>query len=566
MAAVIASIIVDINSRATADGASFAQQHILQKGLKIFGERGAQASKKEMTQLHERNCFTPIDPNELTPDEKKKAQQALMFLAEKRDGTIKGRLVYDGSNTREWFTKEDSASPTVSIEALFLTLIIDAFEQCNEMSSDVPNAFIQALIPKELMKNGQRVIMKITGVLIDHMVAMAPEIYGPYVVYDNGRKVLYLQVLRALYGMLIAAVQWYKKFRHDLESIGFKFNPYDACVANRMVRGKQHTVRFHVDDLMSSHVDPKTNDNFLKWLNKMYGSHGEVKATRGKIHDYLGMRFDFSDKGKVKVDMIDYIESMVDEFPITLKPNDTAPNPAAEDLFAQGTGEKLGTEQAQQFHTWVAKGLFACKRARPDIHTAVAALCTRVKSPNQDDWTKLVRMMHYCNGSRKDKLILSADDLRVIKWFVDAAFAVHPDFRSHTGVGMTYGRGCPITQSKKQKLNTRSSTEAELVGVDDALTMILWTRLFMEAQGYTIDRNIIKQDNKSTILLENNGKRSSGQRTRAFNIRYFFITDQIAKGNVEVDYCPTKQMTGDFFTKPLQGTLFDAHKKDIMGH
>ncbi len=351
-----------------------------------------------------------------------------------------------------------------------------------------------------------------------------------------------------------------------MEKIGFEFNPYDPCVANRQVQGKQHTVRFHVDDLMSSHVNKKVNDEFLEWLNKMYGEHGKVKATRGKVHDYLGMVFDFSQDGKVIVDMSNYIEAMVDDFPVKLKPTDVAPTPAAEDLFAEGTGEKLSKEEAEQFHTFVAKGLFACKRARPDLHTAIATLCTRVKSPNKDDWNKLVRLMKYCNGTRKDKLVLSSENLHVIKWYVDSAFAVHPDFKSHTGAVMTYGGGMAQSISRKQKLNTRSSTEAELVGADDVATMILWTKLFMEAQGYKIEKNILYQDNKSIILLENNGKRSSSKRTRAFNIRYFFLTDQIEKGNLSIEYCPTTEMIGDFMSKPLQGKLFQKFKKQIMGH
>ena len=129
------------------------------------------------------------------------------------------------------------------------------------MTADIPNAFIQAhMHPVEDGK--ARVVMKITGVLVDLLVNIAPKIYGPHVVYKNGHKVLYVQVVRALYGMLVAALLWYKKFCADLESIGFKFNPYDPCVANRIVNGKQHTVQFHVDDLMSSHQDTKSTLNF----------------------------------------------------------------------------------------------------------------------------------------------------------------------------------------------------------------------------------------------------------------------------------------------------------------
>jgi len=83
-----------------------------------------------------------------------------------------------------------------------------------------------------------------------------------------------------------------------LESVGFKFNEYDPCVANRIVTGKQHTVRFHVDDILSSHVDTNVNDEFLKWLNDKYGGMKKVSARRGNINKYLGMIIDFSTKGR----------------------------------------------------------------------------------------------------------------------------------------------------------------------------------------------------------------------------------------------------------------------------
>ena len=127
------------------------------------------------------------------------------------------------------------------------------------------------------------------------------------------------------------------------------------------------------------------------------------------------------------------------------------------------------------------------------------------------------------------------------------------------------GRGFPITASKKQKLNTRSSTESEVVGVDDFMPGILWTRNFMKAQDYDVVENIIFQDNKSAILLEKNGKTSSGKRTKHISIRYFFVTDRINKGDVSVAWCPTDDMTGDFFTKPNQGALFRRFRDLIMG-
>lgn len=195
-------------------------------------------------------------------------------------------------------------------------------------------------------------------------------------------------------------------------------------------------MRFHVDNLMYRCKNPKVNDEFKKWLNKMYGNHGKVTTTCGKVHDYLGMPFDFSEKGKVKIDMIDYMEAMVDDLSTVFKPSDTAPTPAAPDLFAQGESEELDTKRAEEFHTFVAIGLFASKEAPPDIPPMIAVMYTRVKKPKEDDWKKLHCLQRYINGTRKDKLIHTADDLNVIKWYLDATFSVHHDFKSHTEVAI----------------------------------------------------------------------------------------------------------------------------------
>ena len=93
-----------------------------------------------------------------------------------------------------------------------------------------------------------------------------------------------------------------------------------------------------------------------------------------------------------------------------------------------------------------------------------------------------------------------------------------------------------MSHSGKQKLNTRSSTETELVGVDDMMPDVLWSALFLQEQGFEIKNNLIHQDNQVAILLEKNGKSSSGKRTKHINTRYFFVTDRIEKGDVSVTW------------------------------
>jgi hypothetical protein len=151
-----------------------------------------------------------------------------------------------------------------------------------------------------------------------------------------------------------------------------------------------------------------------------------------------------------------------------------------------------------------------------------------------------------------------------IQWWIDASYAVHPDMRSHTGGTKTLGKGSVYSSSIRQKLNTRSSTEAELVAVNDMMSMVLWTRMFLEEQGYKVEDNILYEDNESAILLEKNGQRSSSKRTRHLEIRYFFVTDNVRRGRLSIQHCPTVEMIADCFTKPLQGSAFQKMVKLIM--
>ena len=148
-----------------------------------------------------------------------------------------------------------------------------------------------------------------------------------------------------------------------MEEFGFTFNSYDPCVATQMWKGNQQTIRFYVDDLMASHVDKRANDDLYKWLQKMYSGYGDVIRHRGKVHDYLSMDIDFREEGKVKFDMMKYVANMLKDFPMEFKADDMARTPASNDLFGQKPKKSapLKKDQAEVFHTMVAKGLFLCK-------------------------------------------------------------------------------------------------------------------------------------------------------------------------------------------------------------
>ena len=332
---------------------------------------------------------------------------------------------------------------------------------------------------------------------------------------------------------------------------------------NKMIDGKQMTVIWHVDDIKMSHVSKEAIDWLVKKLNKKYGQVSPLTVHRGKKLEYLGMELDYSVNGEVSIDMQKHIQSILDA--ATVDMDGTAETPAASHLFqTRGDAKTISKAQADLFRTMVAKIQFVACRSRPDLKLALSFLTTRVKNPDLDDYRKLVRLVRYIRTTRHLKLTLRASSMTKINWWIDAAYGVHDDMRGHSGGMMSLGKGAMGSRSMKHKINSRSSTEAEIIGVDDHMSAALWTLRFLHAQGYEIEENVIYQDNQSAILLEKNGKFSSSKRTKHIDMRYFFITDFIEKKEVSVECCPTEDMIGDFFTKPLQGSLFRKFRALIL--
>jgi hypothetical protein len=175
--------------------------------------------------------------------------------------------------------------------------------------------------------------------------------------------------------------------------------------------------------------------------------------------------------------MFDYIDEIINAFDKAEPKGGGTKSSAAPDnlLKADEDCKKLPPEKALEFHNLVAKTLYATKQARHDTCIAITFLTIRVQAPNKDDLNRLTHLMKYLRGTRMLPLILSANGTGILKWWVDAAFTVHPNMQGHSGGGISLGRGFPIVSLTKQKLNTQSSTESEIIGADDFVPAICWT-------------------------------------------------------------------------------------------
>ena len=414
-------------------------------------------------------------------------------------------------------------------ESFFITCAVDAHKGRCVITLDIPGAFMQTDMD-------ELVHVKFEGEIAELLVKVDPKCYRKYMVKERGKKVIYCELRKALYGTLQAALLFWKDLSGFLtKELGFKLNAYDNCVANKNINGSQATIIWHVDDLKISHKDQRVLEDIVNKLDQGYGKEAPLTVTRGRRHDYLGIDIEFTDDRKVVFRMDDFTDGILDEARDDMPRS--AVTPAANYLFQVSEDAKvLSNDDSDYFHHMVAKLLYLCKRVRPDIHTAVAFLTTRVLKPTVEDYKELGRCIGYLREYPHLPLTLKVNDEGVLEWWVDASFAVHPDMKSHTGAVFTMGKGAAYTMSTKQKINTESFTEAELVGVDDALPNVLWIRRFLNAQGFTVNDNVVYQDNQSAILLERNGQKSSGKRTRHIDIRYYFITDRIAHKEVRVEY------------------------------
>ena len=197
----------------------------------------------------------------------------------------------------------------------------------------------------------------------------------------------------------------------------------------------------------------------------------------------------------------------------------------------------------------------------------VSMLTSRVREPNEDDWKKARRLVQYLCNTKHLHLVLRWDGTKIARWHVDAAFAVHKDFKSHSGgmVMLHKDSGAITAGSTRQKINTRSSTLAKLVAVDDFLSKIVWLQKFLHGLGYRLRNNILFQDNTLAITMEKNGRKCLGKRNCAIDVRYFAIKDAVERGEVEIKHIGTDQMVADYLTKCLQGKKFFEFRKLILG-
>lgn len=522
------------------------------KALKRNEHTAKEAILAELQQMVDKEVWEVVDKSKLTKKQLRSIIRSSLFLKDKFDASgnfvkVKGRVVA-GGDKQDKSLYDDLSSPTVSHEAIMIVLAIAAAQRRKVATVDITGAYLECHMP-----DGDEVLMELDATLTRFLQEIDPSIV-PFK-DETGRVVVKLK--RALYGCVQSALLWYNKLKSVLIGDGFVQNDYDACVFNKTIDGEQVTVAFHVDDLLMTSVSETSLDRAISLLQSNFGS---VSVNKGLSHSYLAMNLAIGSDG-ICVDMIAYITKATEGRGSGRKVN----TPATDKLFdISEDSPKLSAEHAKQFHSDIAKLLYVAKRTRLEILTCVSFLSSRVAEPTEEDQAKLQRLIDYLIITKDAVLHLRAGTPVDLVAHIDASFATHMDGTSRTGVVLMVCNVGIAGWSGKQKLTTKSSTEAEVVALSDGLTHVLWAREFLIDQGHDISPVLVYQDNQGVLSIMQTG-RASKHRTKHLNVRYFFAKDRVAAGEIRLEYLPTDKMVADLLTKPVVGEAFKRLVKLLYG-
>lgn len=540
----------------------FALQLSWQRAIKTYGTPARLSIEQELQQMIDKRVWHPLSFNGMNKFQRTAAVRAKMFVIENffPSGAfekIKSRFVVRGDmQDRSLYTQDDTSAPTAELSSVMSVAAIAACESRYIATCDIGGAFLNADMFKG---NGRSVIVKIDKTITAMLLKLKPD-YETFI-GDDGY--LFVELDKAMYGCIESAKLWYEHLRKILVTdLGFEQNIVDACTFNKTDdAGYQITVIMHVDDMLITCANKRTLDNLLSNLADKFP---ETKCHYGPCVPFLGMDLDFKDVGNVRITMhgaeADIIATAGD-----IGARDTN-SPALDNLFVVNQDNELVSEADQDwFRSNVAKLLYLGKRARPEILTAISFLATRAAKADSDDLGKLRRVLRYIRSSTGRGIRLSPGTQGVhVRAYVDAAYGVHMDGKSHTGVSIILGDAGPVfVRSTKQPITAKSSTEAELIGTSDSANQVFHIRNFIIAQGHGDQPAQILQDNMSCMALLAKGK-STSMRTRHIQIRYFWVKERVDNGEAIITHMRSESMgPANALTKPLVGHQFIEERQQL---
>ena len=502
---------------------------------------------KEIKQIVDKKIIKFKKKSSLTAEELRKVIPTHMTMKPKYpDGELimKGRFVANG-NRQILSADEEYYSSTVGSTSIMVMLAEAASKRLYMKSIDIEGAYLEAEMTTDVHVRVPRSVAKI-------IVELYPDL-EEYL--DDGY--LYGKLNKALYGTVQASSLWQSKWTSVLKGLGYEQCAEDDCVYLKMIEGSMMKIATHVDDSLGTHAKKEVLDNELELIGKQFSGY---KTSGYDKFVFLGMTIARNANMDVIVTMMDYIKKLCKIHNI----EGVSDLPGSRDMFDEDNSALLNEEERAKYHTAVYQCLYLAKKVvRCDILAYASFLSGRVNNPTEKNKEQVLKLMNYLHATSDRGIVYRGGAPFIPIVYGDAAYMVHDDVRSRGGTIIMLCDGPIEAHSSKQTILTRSSTEAELVNLDESATFAMNLRRLLVSMGENPDPIMIYQDNQAVIALVRNGKPKS-MRTKHISMRYFTVCNHIKDGYIAIMWISTKQMLADILTKPMNGPAFKLIRDIIL--
>lgn len=491
------------------------------------------AINSELRSLVETNAIQPVYYHDVDGD----VIGCHLFLVDKFDST--GAFTRRKARAASRGDEEDEAnilrtdSPTVIPGSVNVLLTLAA---------ENPNSFIEAydVVTAYLgtpMRVGKRLFMRFNSQVTQFLTALYPD----YAKFVDQKGELYCLLLKYIYGLSEASREFHLRLDKILKVIGFNATEADPCVYQKKTPWGVHRICTHVDDILSNAPTMEARKDFERDISK----HLEIKSNYDKL-SYLGMTIHKTDKG-ISVSQEGYLEKLLKKYKVD--DSGKAINAPCLLTLINEKEEKTYLPNARPYIGLVMSLMYLARFSRPDILFAVTYLATKCQRPTEDDYKHGIRVLRYLAQHKDARLLYKPNGLK-IEVYCDASHLLHADGKGHSGAVVLLGGNHIYSFSGKQKLQARSSTEAELIALDEIATYVVWLRYLLEELGIKSNTpSTIYQDNLSGIDIVQKG--GNFKRTKHMVGKFGYIKEQVNNKAIQLIYKPTKLMWANWHTKPV---------------
>jgi hypothetical protein len=509
------------------------------------------AIHNELSNMDKQQTWTVVSTAEAAEHQRTTGHRIItskMFIKEKWKGAnfdkLKCRIVA-GGHQQHSDSYSDVSAPTVDMSSVYLLLSMNKYLQGNISSVDIPMAYLNAPLK-------ETIYMRLTKEISKLYLQKHPE----FAKFVDIKGCLVVKLLKCLYGLKQSGLEWNDELTSTLKNQGnLSQSIGDACFFYHVTNDKKYIFLVkHVDDILVS----TNNEPLRTQVSQALSKYGQLSWEHGSF-TYLGMQLEQLEDRSIKVSLGSMTNNIMERRGIT----SSSTCPSNQLLFTNKDDPSQDySSNSTDFKSQTYELMFL-DRVRIDIKKECGVLASASNNPGPIAYQMLNKVQRYLHGTKDAFIILGCSNIQ-LNVYVDAAYAVHPDSKSHTGIYVTLGKnGGPIlVKSYKQRMVTTSSTEAELLALVDGVKKSLPLLKILGDIGFKAHMKVW-QDNQSTIQIANKGE-GFGTKAKHFRVRHDFLKDLIKEATISLEYCNSQDMLADYLTKPMAGTDFHRQVSRAM--